>query len=304
MIPKVRRKDKARGAVSTRHPAALADASSSAPHGDPSLGGPGWGGGPQPDAPGAPHEEAGPRSSRRRSRRLRDRSPPDYSADEIISLVTSHTHSSHSNQQQQQQQLLQQQQEGKQQRQKKRGAPRSLSSSKPSARRTRREESRGPPPVDGSWGQFSLSSSRKHDGAPAMVDGGPHPGGSVASSSSLRALAVDAATAATSASTEDACVVLPLNQARALLASASPAAVHLAAAAAAAANPLDHKAVPEGLSAPGGGGPWGPPRLDPLVPDIPAIHSPHPEALGLRPPHNSTHPYRYADRDSLATFIY
>ncbi|KAL8442204.1 hypothetical protein Emed_007402 [Eimeria media] len=309
MMPKVRRKDRSRaasgGVAGTTN---AAESASSHPTEGPSRGAPDWG--PPEGAPQgveAPEGDA-PRSSRRRSRRLRDRSPPDYSADEILSLVTAQHHH-HPQQHQQQQQ--QEQQQRQQQRQKRRAVPRSMSSSKPSSRRSRHDADReGPLHADAAGvGPLNLSrSSGKHEGrGPSM--GAPSYRGksSASSSSSMRALGMGAAaataaaaTAAAAAAEDEPCVLVPLKQARALLASASPAAVQMAAAAAAGGAPLSRDPVlpHDAFSVGGGGAPWGgAPRLEALPPEGPPHAStPLPEALSFEgpPPHKSTHPFRHA----------
>ncbi|XP_026193532.1 uncharacterized protein LOC34618831 [Cyclospora cayetanensis] len=283
MIPKAKRKDKQKGAP----PSALTtDAASSIPQKNLF-----WG----PSAPGAPrqmenggssHDEGAPRASRRRSRRLRDKSPPDYSADEIISLVADPLHHNHhriGKKQHPQQQELQEHSDGgkPQQRHKKRGAPRGLASSKPSSRRPRREDSRGVTAEDPWGGTLSLSIPGRHAGGP--VSTAPTSGQAFEPASSpLSALAPTVA--ASGAETGDeACVLVPLKQARALLASASPAAIQLAAA---AAKPLPQVAPQNRYCATGGRGPWGPPHFEDIGGEVPPVESPHAETIvALRPPH-------------------
>ncbi|OEH74241.1 hypothetical protein cyc_01907 [Cyclospora cayetanensis] len=109
-------------------------------------------------------------------------------------------------------------------------------------------------------------------------------------SSPLSALAPTVA--ASGAETGDeACVLVPLKQARALLASASPAAIQLAAA---AAKPLPQVAPQNRYCATGGRGPWGPPHFEDIGGEVPPVESPHAETIvALRPPHSSTHPFRH-----------
>ncbi|CDJ59239.1 hypothetical protein EMWEY_00020750, partial [Eimeria maxima] len=278
MLPKPKRRDKHREGPP---PDSAAVSASSLPERDTvPLGAP------RGPPSGAPLEEDGPRSSRRRSRRLRDRSPPDYSADEILALVAP-------------------EQQQQQQRQKKRGASRGQASLKPSSRRFRREEVReSGAPHSRSWGPLALSSSGKIEGGGTPIQVPPPPpssGSAASSSSSLRALAVPGSSAAAAA--DEACVLVPLNQARALLACASPAAVQLAAAAAAAAaaNSYTHEPTHDAYSTDSRGGPWGAPRLGSAAAgEGPPVHTAQ-QSLGMGPPYRSTHPYRHASM-SLSSF--